>query len=132
MTDQTAPEPRTDYPSPASLPPGPDTPLVNRPVDLRRYPVVRYYRHNCERRHRTPRTFAQCVWKHAVWIIGVGAYATVSTCSHGARRRCTTVMLHPTVEDAQQALATIDATGCGGRCTRQHKLIELVLDGGDT
>lgn len=81
-------------------------------------PVI-YRRHKCTRAHRGYRTFAKCIWTRAAWIAGNGAFAVVASC------RATTVTLHHTLDAAHLALQTIDATGCGGACTRQHRLIRL-------
>lgn len=83
--------------------------------------AVIYRRHNCIRQHRTFRTFARCIWPRAVWIAGNGPYAVVAYCG------VTTITLHADPDAAQEALATIDATGCGGRCSRHHKLIRLEI-----
>ncbi len=80
-----------------------------------------YRRHNCESRHRTFRTLAKCIWPEARWVLGDGPYATAAYC-HG-----TTVMLHPTSEQAESALTAIRSFGCGGGCTRRHDLVVLVL-----
>jgi hypothetical protein len=81
-------------------------------------PVI-YRRHNCARAHRGYRTFAKCVWPRAVWIAGNGAFAVVAYC------RAITITLHQDLDAARDALQTIDATGCGGRCSRHHKLVQL-------
>jgi hypothetical protein len=78
-----------------------------------------YRRHNCERRHRTWSTFAQCIWPRAVWIAGDGPYACVAYC------RQTTVMLHRTAVAAAEAKRTIDSDACGGRCWNNHEIIRL-------
>lgn len=83
-------------------------------------PVI-YRRHNCTRRHRTYRTFAKCIWPRAEWILGDGPYATIAYC------RVTTIELHADLDAARCALAVIDSTGCGGRCSRRHKLVQLEL-----
>lgn len=80
-----------------------------------------YRRHNCDRRHRLYRAMANCIWPRAHWIIGEGPYASVSHC------RGTTVELHQTAESAEKAKRTIDASACGGACSRRHKVIALVL-----
>lgn len=84
-----------------------------------------YRRHQCNRRHRTYRTLAECIWPRAAPIIGEGEYATVSYCAHGPHDRAVTVQLHATLDDANAAKEFIDRTGCGGRCTRQHEIIRL-------
>ena len=81
--------------------------------------AVVYRRHNCTRRHRTYSAFARCNWPRAAWITGEGPFAVVAYC------RVTTITLHTTMDGACSALDLIDAGGCGGRCTRHHKLIRL-------
>ncbi|GAA2855491.1 hypothetical protein GCM10010472_10980 [Pseudonocardia halophobica] len=78
-----------------------------------------YRRHNCGSHHRSPRTFAKCVWKRAHWVNGSGPFATVSYC------RGVTVMLHATETSATEALNGIGAYGCGGACCRRHDLVRL-------
>ncbi len=86
-----------------------------------------YRRHNCPRSHPTFRAFAQCVWPEAQWVLGEGPYVTVRGC-HG-----TTVLLHPTIEQAEIALRAIHPLGTSGRCQLEHELAVLVLpDGGAT
>lgn len=82
-----------------------------------------YRVHYCESAHRTYRTMAKCVWRRAAWIQGNGPYASVAYC------RVTTVMLYATAAEAEEAKAIIDASACGGRCSRRHEVIQLVLDG---
>ena len=81
--------------------------------------AVAYRRHNCTRRHRTYSTFARCIWPRAAWVLGEGPYAVVAYC------KVTTVTLHPDLDAARGALDFIGDFGCGGRCTRRHKLIRL-------
>jgi hypothetical protein len=78
-----------------------------------------YRAHNCTRTHRDPRTLARCIWRRSHWVLGNGAYASVSRC------RGTTVVLHPTAEQAETAKRVIDATACGGACVRRHEVIGL-------
>lgn len=80
-----------------------------------------YRRHNCTRTHRTFTTFAKCIWPRAHWIHGDGAYASVARCGRG-----TTIQLHATATDAQDAKEQIDGHGCGGLCQRQHEVIQLI------
>jgi hypothetical protein len=71
---------------------------------------------------------AKCIWPRAAWIIGDGAFASVSYCGRAAYRgRYVTVELHRTAGGALAAKGIIDATACGGHCTRQHAVVELVL-----
>lgn len=75
--------------------------------------------HYCGRRHRTWSGIARCIlgeWRPR-WIMGQGEWATLAYCPPGL-----TVMLHATREAAEQVLARIDRTGCGGRCEERHYL----------
>jgi hypothetical protein len=84
--------------------------------------------HNCSARHRTYQAMAKCLWPRAVWVEGEGPYATVSYCqSPSYRGNSTSVMLHKTEAAAGKAMAAIDRFGCGGGCTENHRLLELVL-----
>lgn len=83
--------------------------------------VIRYTRHRCTRRHRGYPTWARCTWNRAHWVLGDGPYASVSYC------RGTTVVLHQELAKAQAAKVTIDAFGCGGACTRNHRVIQIEL-----
>lgn len=80
-----------------------------------------YRRHNCTRTHRTYTTLAKCIWPRALWIHGNGPYASVARCGRG-----TTVALYPNAQDAHDAKALIDNTGCGGLCQRRHEVIHLI------
>lgn len=79
-----------------------------------------YRRHYCLRRHQSYRTLARCIWPRAVWVTGQGPYATLAHCRH------LSVMLHATLAEAEQSMATIRATGCGGACDGKHELVQLV------
>jgi len=81
--------------------------------------VKTYRRHGCERRHRGYRTLARCMWRRAAWVSGEGAFALVARCG------VITVSLWPTLAAAEESKRLIDATACGGRCTRQHEIIKL-------
>lgn len=83
--------------------------------------AVIYRRHNCTRAHRGYRTFAKCIWPRAIWISGDGPFAAVAYC------RQTTITLHADIDAAQTAIDFIDTFGCGGRCSRHHKLIRLEI-----
>lgn len=84
--------------------------------------------HNCERKHRTYDTLARCMWNRGtIWVHGEGPYATVSECGKGGRWPYRTVMLHETLEEAQDACRIIDASACGHACQRAHKIIQLEL-----
>jgi hypothetical protein len=85
--------------------------------------LIRYTRHACTRTHRDTRTWAKCTWRRAHWILGHGDYASVSYC----RTDGPTVWLWPTPEEAEQAVRTIDALACGGRCRRNHRAVHIDL-----
>lgn len=76
-------------------------------------------RHPCARNHRSFNTLAKCIWPKAEWVQGEGNIATVAYCN------VTTVELHENLKDAQLAIDIINLTGCGGRCIKRHKLIQL-------
>ena len=80
--------------------------------------------HRCGRQHRAYPALARCMWPWAGWIAGDGPFAVVSGCG------VTSVTLHHDAATAARSLATIDATGCGGRCVRHHELVRLDLDDG--
>ncbi len=82
--------------------------------------VVR--RHNCYSKHRTFEHFANCAFRHAVWVYDEGEWGTVSYCKDKV-----TVMLHKTEPAARKAMARIDNGTCGGLCTNDHELVRLVL-----
>lgn len=81
--------------------------------------------HNCERNHRTYKAFAKCVWPRAEEVVGEGRLATITRCGSGGYRSYVVVHLHSDPSRAQAALDLIDETGCGGRCSRNHELVEL-------
>ncbi len=54
-------------------------------------------------------------WPTAEWIIGSGAYASVSICPPAP-----TVMLFSSRAEADIAKQQIDATGCSGQCMGRH------------
>lgn len=62
---------------------------------------------------------ARRVWPRAIWVHGQGPYAVVAYCKQ------TTVTLHASLEDAQASRGFIDRTGCGHRCHRAHRVIDL-------
>jgi hypothetical protein len=62
---------------------------------------------------------ARQVWPGASWVLGEGRFATVRGC--GGK---TTVLLHPTVEEARGALRRIHP-GIVRNCEQKHVLIEL-------
>jgi len=75
--------------------------------------------HRCTTRHRTYRMVAHCRWPHAAWVTGEGRWAVLAHC------RALTVTLHPTLERAARAKRLIDTDACGGRCHRDHDLVDL-------
>lgn len=78
-----------------------------------------YREHNCWSRHRTWRKTAECIWPRAVWVTGEGRFALLARC------HVLTVTLWETPEEAEERKRFIDRTACGGRCHRDHKIIEL-------
>lgn len=80
-----------------------------------------YTRHECERQHRTVRTFLRCAIKRLEWVHGRGDIACIAWC------RVPTVQLFTTAEDAENARHMIDTTGCGGRCTGRHDVVRVVI-----
>src|SRR5262245_29027512 len=78
----------------------------------------------CGRQHRTWTTYAECKWPSAIWVLGRGPWASVSDCHPGS-----TIMLHQTREQAEQAKAGIDNLACGGRCHRAHRIMSLADEG---
>lgn len=81
--------------------------------------MKRYTRHGCRATHRTYNRFARCAIKSATWVTGEGPYAVIAWC------RVPTVTLWITQGEAERAKTFIDATGCGGRCSRQHEVVKL-------
>jgi len=80
-----------------------------------------YRLHNCDRQHRSTRTFMECAIPRAAWVIGDGEYACIAWC------RVATVILYRTLEAAQAGKAQIDSTGCGGRCQHRHEIVRVAL-----
>ncbi len=77
--------------------------------------------HSCASKHRTYVAMGKCAWKRAAWVDGDGPYAVLAHC------RELTVRLHQTPEAAEEAKDAIDRTACGGRCSKQHELVQMVL-----
>ena len=73
-------------------------------------------------RTMTWRRLARRRWPRAEWIEGRGRYALVSFCGPAA-----TVILHPTLEGAEEEKVEIDSLGCCGRCVgrRAHRVVDL-------
>jgi hypothetical protein len=80
-----------------------------------------YRRHNCGRRHRTYRAFVECAIPSAVWVQGDGPVALIAWCGQP------TVTLCADADTAKRAKATIDASGCGGSCSKRHEVVGLEL-----
>jgi hypothetical protein len=88
----------------------------------------------CGRAHRSWRAVAMCRWPRALWISGDPpisgpCYASVSDCPC-FRRVGLTAILYATRAEAEAAKRVIDATACGGGCSRQHRVVEVMRDGG--
>jgi hypothetical protein len=69
---------------------------------------------------RTWNDLACSIWPCATWVLGEGQFATIRGC--GGK---TTVLLHPTVEQARIALRNMHPGGTHGQCDQLHVLIEL-------
>ena len=78
-----------------------------------------YSRHYCSSAHRTFNRFAQCAIRGTEWVEGEGPIAVIAWC------RVPTVTLHETMESAESAKRSIDETGCGGSCIRNHEIVRL-------
>lgn len=63
---------------------------------------------------------ARSRWPNAVWIIGNGPFASVSTCPPKP-----SAMLFQSYAEADTARRFIDTTGCGGSCSSEHTVVEL-------
>ena len=93
-----------------------------------------YRRHRCNRKHRSYRTLAKCMFSYT-HIFGPmseeGPYALVSWCKlhhPDYNRRGITITLHPTFEQAEETRIWLDGIACGGGCSRQHEVIKLVME----
>lgn len=80
-----------------------------------------YRTHYCTKKHQSYATLAKCLWPRASFRSGDGPYALISKC----RRGCPTVTMHRDARKATETLRDLNAAGCGGRCTRNHELIEM-------
>lgn len=89
-------------------------------------PVATWRRHKCTRQHREYHTWIECAIgsRRIAWVLGDGPYATISWC--GAWNEVS-VTLHSSLTDAVAALKQINRTGCGGRCSRTHQVVEVML-----
>jgi len=88
-----------------------------------------------QERPRSHADIARRTWPDHAWITGEGPYATVSFCKNydpppEPGDHTTTVMLHATMDLALQAIDLIDRMGCGGGCTRDHRLFMIFLEDG--
>jgi hypothetical protein len=82
----------------------------------------------CGARHRTWRGVAKCRYgKELLWCWGNGPWASVSLCLHWGSPRAAhvTVILFETRQEAEKAKESIDHGGCGGRCSRRHRVVCL-------
>ena len=82
-----------------------------------------YTSHRCNKAHRSYRTFMECAIPRAAWVRGDGAFAVIAWC------RVPSVELHPDLESAEAAKASIDQSACGGKCVRNHEIVRVVLPG---
>ena len=57
--------------------------------------------------------------KYAAWIVGDGGFGVFAWC------RILTITLWNTLEEAERSKGLIDATGCGGDCSREHEVYHL-------
>lgn len=80
--------------------------------------------HNCTSRHRTVKTWLRCAVPRLEWVHGSGEIALIAWCRH------ITITLHDSVESAEASKRFIDASGCGGRCVRNHQIVRV--DRGDS
>ncbi|WP_280298760.1 hypothetical protein [Nocardia neocaledoniensis] len=85
-------------------------------------PTPVYKRHNCEKKHRTARTFMKCAIRRAAWVQGEGPYALIAWCG------VPTVMLHPTLEAAEWSEEMIDRYACGSKCNGRHIIVRVKFD----
>lgn len=80
-----------------------------------------YRQHPCDRRHRSYRTTAACMFKRAAWISGEGPYALLAWCG------TLTVTLHESETAARGTLTALNRTACGHRCSARHEVVQIVL-----
>jgi hypothetical protein len=78
----------------------------------------------CGRRHRTYNRAARCRFSEAWWINGEGPYAVLARCGNYGGRGGLTVTLWATRGKAERVLD--DLRPCGGQCTGEHEIVELV------
>lgn len=65
------------------------------------------------------RRAAKRIWKPVEWVHGDGPVALVAFCN------VTTVTLWNDADDADASRSFIDRFGCGGRCYRDHAIVDL-------
>ena len=75
----------------------------------------------CGKRHRKHSAVARCIWPRAEWIEGEGPYAVLAHC------RVLTITLPADKDAAGVSKQLIDQTGCGGRCSKNHEIVEIEL-----
>ena len=75
--------------------------------------------HRCSRQHHVPTALARCTFPDAGWIAGDGPFGVVAWCS------VVGITLYPTATAATAALAALNDTGCGRRCTGHHDVLQL-------
>jgi hypothetical protein len=91
----------------------------------------------CGQRHRDWHKVASCRWHRGLlWCqgnppAGGPCFAVVSLCGHPGNYRGpqVTVTLWRTREEAEEAKGMIDRLACGGGCCRDHRLVEMPLEG---
>lgn len=88
--------------------------------------VVTWRRHKCSSNHREYHTWITCAIgaRRVAWVKGSGPYATISWC--GAANDVTVVM-HSNLAEAVAVRKQLDRSRCGGRCSRNHQVVEVVL-----
>jgi hypothetical protein len=87
---------------------------------------------SCGRRHKTWHAVASCRWRKGLsWVQGDPpasgpCVACVSFC-RGAHygHEYVTVTLHATEAEALRRKAGIDSSGCGGSCTKKHRIFMM-------
>ena len=75
----------------------------------------------CGKRHRKYRAVARCIWPRAEWIEGEGPFALLAHC------RVLTITLYADADAAATHKRQIDTTGCGGRCSGNHEIVQITL-----
>ena len=75
--------------------------------------------HRCARQHHAATALARCTFPDAGWIRGDGPFGVVAWCS------VVGITLYATADAATAALAALNDTGCGRRCTGHHDVLQL-------